>query len=50
MSQISTQAIDFFENLLNTLTQIRHTGRGKKPKKNKRTGTSIRDPRVHTSL
>ena len=46
MSQISTQALHFFEKLLNTYTQIRHTGWGKKSKTNKRTGTSIRDPRV----
>ena len=47
MSQISTQTIHFVEKLLKTLTQIRHTGWGKKPKKNKRTGTYIRDPRVY---
>ena len=46
MSQISTQTIHFVEKLLKTLTQIRHTGWGKKPKKNKHTGTSIRDPRI----
>ena len=46
MSQISKQAIHFFKKLINTLTQMRHTGWGKKAKKNKRTGTSIRDTRV----
>ena len=43
---MSKQAIIFFFKLLNIQTQIRHTGRGKKAKKNKRTGTSIQDTRV----
>jgi hypothetical protein len=50
MSQISKQAIHFLKILLNVYTQIRHTGWGKKAKNNKRTGTSIRDTRVHASL
>ena len=49
MSQISKQAIHFKKNLINTCTQIRHTGWGKKAKKNKRTWTSIRDTRVHSN-
>ena len=43
MSQISIQAIHFFfEKLLNVQTQIQ----AHKAKKNKRTGSSIRDTRV----
>ena len=46
LSLTSTQANHFFKKLSNTYPHIKHTGWGKKPKKNKGTGTSFRDPWV----